>query len=265
MEYLTVADVRDEYGDLVEAMTDTAIRRRLDRLSAYMEDALGHAFGRALMARSTAGDTVQVTDTGLVIGGDAYAFADYPTLGALVDAANAAGASYSLTPLPVIDPNTPSELLKATGTVACGPTYADWVVLDLEALWVKASGDGTTHLFLPLPVQEVQQVTEDGVAIDATAYEVPPDASWLIRKLGRWSTRATGNVEVIYRPRWWGNAPGVVSEVLLEAFGVATGNTPIASERFGDYSYQRKVPEARPWQEVLSDPALRPYAVRFHP
>lgn len=265
MDYLSVAEVRDELGDLVEAMTDTAIRRRLDRLSAYMEDALGHAFGRALVVSSTAGDTVSVTDEALILGGDTYAFADHATLAALVDAANAAGASYSLSLLSVVAPDTPSALLKPTGATACGPTYADRVVLDLQAHWVRLTGDGTPFLFLPLPVREVVQVMEDGVALDSSVYQVDPAAPWLERKVGRWSTRSAGNIEVTYKPPWWGTAPPVVAQVLLEAFQAATGLTPITAERFGDYSYQRKTPEARRWEDVLTGRALRPYTVRFHP
>ena len=265
MDYLTVAEVRDELGDLVESMTDSAIRRRLDRLSAYMEQNLGHAFGRCLVVRSAAEDTVSVTSEALIVGGDTYTFADYATLAALVDAANAAGAAYSLSLLSVVAPDTPSTLLKSTGATACGPAYADRVVLDLEALWVKTSGDGTPFLFLPLPVREIVQVVEDGVTLDASVYQSEPAAPWLERKIGSWSTRSVGNIQVTYKPPWWGIAPPAIAQLLLDAFQVVAGLTPVTAERFGDYSYQRQVPQARRWEDILAGRELRPYTVRFHP
>lgn len=165
----------------------------------------------------------------------------------------------------MVAPDTPSTLLKSLGATTCGPSYADRVILDLQALWVKASGDGTAYLFLPFPIHEVVSVTEDGTTLDASVYEIEPQASWLKRKIGTWSTRAVGNIEVTYKPPWWGSSPPVVSQVLLEAFEVAVGLTPIVAERFGDYSYQRRAPEARRWEEILASWPLEPYTMRWHP
>ena len=53
--YLTIDDVRDEFGDDVDSMTDAQIQRRIDRLVAFLEGEIGHTFGRALIARSSGG------------------------------------------------------------------------------------------------------------------------------------------------------------------------------------------------------------------
>ncbi|GAB4565332.1 MAG: hypothetical protein Kow0047_15790 [Anaerolineae bacterium] len=267
MEYVTVSEIRDELGDEAAQLSDAAIVRRIDRLSGYLEEALGHAFGRALVARSSDdAHTVEVTDDLLIIGGDTYPFDDYPSLGALAAAVNGAGEAYSLELLTQVHPETPSELLKPLTATVCGGSYDRRVVLDVTAMYMRASGDGSSHLFLPLPLQSVAAVSEDGVELAATEYSAVPGDSWIVRKYGSWSTRNAGNIVVIYTPQWWNQPPAPVKAALLEAFQAASNLTPVVAESFGGYSYRRV--EARraswSWQDIL-DLAARRYAVRWHP
>jgi len=269
MEYLTATEIRDEFGDDVAELTDAAIVRRLDRLSAYMEEALGHTFGRALVARSSdETHTVEVTDDLLIIGGDTYPLDDYANLGILVDAVNGVGEAYSLELLPRVHPETPTSLLKPMAATACGGSYERRAILDITAMYLRVNGDGSTHLFLPLPLRSVLAVTEDGVELASGEYRATPGESWIVRPIERWSTRNPGNVVVIYVPEVWGRVPGVVKAALLEAFAVASNLTPVVAESFGGaYSYRRA--EARTagwsWQDLLGSSSLRPYAVRFQP
>ena len=275
-EYLTVTDVRDEFGDDVASLTDAQIQKKIDRLAAQLEDQLGHTFGRALTATTTGSDSVQVTATALVIGGATYLFATYTTLGALLTAVNAAGDSYRLALLPRVAPDTPSTLLAARASVAIGAR----AILCLSAYWLRLSGDGRSHLFLPLPVGSVTEVTENLTTLAATDYWAIPGESWLIRKLctcssstcqhprGSWSLRYPGNITVTYVPSWWiGGAPAALGAVLLEAMesGLALG--PMQSESFGEYSYTRgKVRASADVRAILGgSSAVRQYAIRWAP
>ncbi|MCD6290039.1 MAG: hypothetical protein J7M34_05995 [Anaerolineae bacterium] len=269
MEYLTISEVRDELGEDVSSLTDAAIVRRLDRLSAYMEQTLGHTFGRALVARSSdETHTVEVTDDLLIIGGDTYPLDDYANLGVLVDAVNGAGAVYSLELLPRVHPETPTSLLKPMAVTACGGSYDRRAILDVEGLYLRVSGDGSTHLFLPLPLRSVTAVTEDGVELVEGEYTTIPGECWIERHYTTWSTRNPGNIVVIYVPELWNRVPWPVKAALLDALAAASNLTPVVAESFGGaYSYRRA--EARTaswsWQDILGGPTLRPYAVRFHP
>jgi len=269
MEYLTVSEIRDEFGEDVAELTDAAIVRRLDRLAAYMEEALSHTFGRALVARSSdEAHTVEVTSDLLIIGGDTYPLDDHPNLGTLVDTVNAAGAAYSLELLLQVHPETPTSLLKPVAATACGGSYDRRVILDIEGMYLRVSGDGSTHLFLPLPLRSITAVTEDGVELAAGEYAAMPGDSWIQRQYNVWSTRNPGNIVVIYVPELWNRVPGPVKAALLEAFAVASNLMPMVAESFGGaYSYRRA--EARTaswsWQDILGGPSLRPYAVRFQP
>jgi hypothetical protein len=277
MDYLTVQEIRDEYGERIAEETDRALTRRLDRLSATLEDQLGHAFGRAIVVTSTAADTVQVTATSLVIGGHTFLFATYATLAALVDAANALADTFSLAILPQMAPETPSTLLKVAGAQPCGPAYENRVVLDISALWLKLSGKRESHLFLPLPLGSVSEVIEDAVTLAATDYWAMPGELWLIRKLcscstttcrhptGRWPDTYPGNITVSYAPRGWNTAPGAIKSALLEAIGSSLNLTGLQGESFGDYSWRRGTVRVDTWQELLGGSAIRPYVVRFQP
>lgn len=279
MEYLTVDEIRDEFGDDVGLLTDAQLLRPLDRLSAHLEDNLGHTFGRAATVASSGADTVQVTAAALVVGGDTYLFADYATLGALETAVAAAAGTYSMTLLPQVRPDTPSTLLKAMGPLACGPTYDLRRTLDITALWLKCSGKHESHLFLPLPLRSVTGVEENAIALASTYYWAVPGETWLIRKLctcdtttcrhprGKWSAMYPGNIEVTYVPSWWNTAPGPVKAALLEAFGTQSGvgGGALESESFGEYSYRRSTARQDTWQESLGGVALRPYVVRSLP
>jgi hypothetical protein len=277
--YLTIDDVRDEFGDDVDSMTDAQIQRRIDRMVAFLEGELGHTFGRALIARSSVAETVQVTATGVVIGGDTYLFATYVTLGALVAAINGAADTYRVELLSAVAPDTPSDLLSLLAATACGPDAEDRVVLCLSALWVRLSGDGSSELFVPLPVGSVTEVVENNVTLDDTAYWAVPGESWLTRKLcgcadvgscvhptGRWSNRYPGNITVTYVPGWWiGGPPATLQATLLEAFESASGLGPLEAESFGEYSYRRGSRQVESWREVLGGVAVRQYVIRWAP
>lgn len=277
-EYLTVAEVRSEFGDDVAEMSDAQIQRRIDDLAALLEDNLGHSFGRALMVFGGASDTVTVAEDMVALSGDGFAFADFPTLGELAAAINAAGADYSADLLPTVSPATPSSLLAQRAETAVGPDYDDRAVLCLSALYVSCHGDGTSHVFLPLPVGRVVQVLENGSV--TTAYWSRAGEPWLIKKAcgcsgdsscsharGRWSGAYPANVLVTYVPASWsGRLPAALRRALLEAFeGQAAVGGALQSESFGgEYSYsQRAGLRQGTWQDALSGAAVRQYAVRI--
>lgn len=276
-EWVTVDNVREEFGADVASQSDAQILRKLDRLAASLTEALGHGFGRALLATSTAADGVAVTATVLSIGGVDYAFATYPTLGSLVTAVNAAGGSYSIELWPTVNANTPSTLLALKSVAACGPTYDHRQVLCMTGLWVQASGDYTSHLFLPLSLTSVSAVTEDAAALLATYYWAVPGDTWLIRKAcscitnacrhpsGRWPATYPGNLTVSYVPQNWGNFPGSLRQILLDGFATQGGLTAVQSESFGEYSYSRGAARVDTWQDTLSGSGVRRYATRFQP
>ena len=280
--YATVADVRASFGDDVAELTDSQILRRIDQLVATLEDSLGHTFGRALIASSGATDVLVVTADTLTIGGDAYTFADYATLGSLAAAVNAAGEDYSLELLPQVNPSTPSAYLKTLGATTVGPDYEDRAVLCLSALWLQLSGGGTTHLFLPLPLQSVLAVTENTTALTSSYYWAVAGENWLTRKCcdclsdsycrhprGRWSNSYPGNIAVAYVPMGWGRAPRSLSTMMLEAFGLqaGVGDGNLQSESFGGaYSYSRRQGSSQGgWQDALSGAAVRQYAIKWQP
>lgn len=280
LEYLDVDAVRAEFGEDVELWSDAQIQRKIDRLAAGLEDALGHTFGRGLVARSSTTDTVAVTATGIVIGGATYLFATYVTLGEIVAAVNAAGDTYSLEILPQVNPSTPSDLLSVRAAVACGPDYEDRAVLCLSAMYVQAHGDGSSYAFLPLPLASVTEVVENGTALDATGYWATAGENWIIKKLcgcatasscyhprGRWSNSYPANIAVTYVPQWWGRVPASLQAVMLDAFESQSALGPMQSESFGGaYSYSRagRQAAANPW-DVLTGGLVRQYQVRFQP
>jgi len=281
LEYLTVADVRAEYGDDVVDLTDAQLQRRIDRLVASLQAKLGHTFGQALIARSTAADTVQVTATALLIGGTSFAFATYPTLYDLIAAVSAASAVFSLELLPNVRAGTPSTLLAAHGAATCGPGAERRVVLCLDALYCKLSGAHESHLFLPSPVQEVITVVENNVVLSAAAYWSVLGESWLIRKLcgctasddcphptGAWPNTYPGNIAVTYVPSWWGHVPADLQGALLDAFGAKLGGGAaggLIAEDFGEYSYHKGATRADTWDEILGGATVRRYATKFQP
>lgn len=277
VQYLTVAQVRAEYGDEVSADTDEKIQRRIDQMAAYAEDQLGHTFGRALIVSSTAASLCTVTASELTLGGTSYTFADYPTLYELAAAVNDDGAAYQVERLPHVRSDTPSTLLKARAASACGPNYADRVVLCLSAMYHVGSGRCRTRHFLPLNVAEIVSITENALALTESDYYWGPGESWLIKKAcgclitccghppGYWSGAAPHNIAVTFVPEHWGHVPAVVSSLLLQAYEARGGLAPYSSEQFGDYSYRRKTAPAETWQNVLGSGALRPYAVKFMP
>lgn len=278
LEYLSIADVRAEFGDTVAAMTDAQVQRKIDRLAAALEDALGHTFGRALVARSTGADTVAVTATKLTIGGTDYAFADYPTIYTLATAVNAAGATYSLEILPQVYADTPSTLLSTRDAAVCGPDYEDRVILCASAMYAVFSGDGTSHVFLPLPPAAVLSAVENGVTLASTGYWWKPGDPWIIKKAcgcstatcsharGHWSAAYPNNIAVTFVPQWWGRVPAALNGLLLEAFESQAGLGPMRSESFGgQYSYSRAARAVQtPW-DTLGGSVTRQYAVRFAP
>ncbi len=274
MEYVTIADARAQYGDLLADRTDDALQRLLDRFAAIMEDGLGHTFGRALIARSTdPTHTVEIAADRLTIGGDAYPFDDYPTLYALSAAANGAGQAYALDLLPQISSDTPSTSLVAVPARACGGGYAARQALDVAHLFHRAAARATSTIFLPLPIQTVSQVVENGAILDSSAYWATPGDLTLIRKAcacaqmsgcshdyGRWRG---DTVTVLYTPRHWRNPPAICASAILEALGASLGLGALESESFGPHSYRRKLPDPVAWQHALSDAGLRPYAARL--
>lgn len=280
-EYVTVADLRAEFGDDVAELTDAQIQRKIDSLVALLEENLGHSFGRALLVSSTDADAVIVTSTMLVIGGDAFTFEDYPSLAELAAAANAAGGSYSVEVLPQVNTATPSDLLAQRSSVACGPDYDDRVILCLSAMYVSCHGEGQTHLFLPLPVASMVEVTENGTEIESTGYWVKAGEPWLIKKLcgcssstscyhprGRWSNAYPANVLVTYVPQWWNKPPATLKRALIEAFETQAGiGGALQSESFGGaYSYSRRADARRgTWQDALGGASVRQFAIRYMP
>lgn len=276
ISYLTVADVRAEFGDDVADDTDSAIQRRIDQMVGLLEDKLGHTFGRALIARSTATDNVIVTTTELTIGGDSYAFATYATLAELVAAVNAAGDSYSLELLPRMRDDTPSTYLKPLSGAVCGPAYENRVVLCATKLYARLSGKRQSHLFLPLSLSSVYALVEDGVALTNSYYWAIPGDAWLIRKAcscvsscshvrGLWSNAYPGNIALGYTPQIWGRVPSALTGILLEAFSAKSGLAPFRKENFGDYAYERATTDVASWGDILGGSEVRRYAVRFHP
>lgn len=277
MEYLTVEDLRAEFGDDVATMSDAQLLRRLDRLSSQLEDALGHSFGRALQVISSGADTAAVSATALTIGGDAYDFATYPTLSSLVSAINSAGDTYSAELLPRVNAQTPSTLLKAQPAVACGPTYDHRSILCVTALYLQLSGDRSAYLFLPLPLDSASAVTENGLALATTDYWAVPGEPWLIRKRcgcmatscnhpkGRWPASYPGNITVTYAPQCWISIPGTIKQALMLAFASDAGLAPLESESFGEYSYRRGTARVDQAADILGGSMTRRYATRYHP
>jgi hypothetical protein len=277
VEYLSVAAIRAEYGDDVTDSTDAALQRQIDQMVAYLEDQLGHTFGRSLIARSTSNDAVSVSATRLTIGGDEYLFATYPTLLSLVTAVNDAGDTYTLELLPQVRTDTPSTLLKTHALTLCGPDYENRVVLCQSAMYCVFNGRCQSHLFLPLSLASIVEVVQNGTALVATDYWAVPGESWIVRKVcgcgalacyhvhGVWSAAYHGNISVTFIPTIWGRVPASLSAQLLDAFSARGGLAPYQSENFGDYSYKRHTAEVATWQELLGGSTVRPYVIRFHP
>jgi hypothetical protein len=278
VDYLTVETLRAEFGEDIEEKTDAALVRRLDWLTAALEDQLGHAFGRALLITATGAISVTVTAVKLTLTSGVtptdYPFTEYQTLGVLADAINMSGLA-TVTLLKGIAPDTPSTLLKVRAATACGPTYDLRQVLDVAAWYLCLTAKKESHLFLPLPVRSVTAVTENGVALAATDYHVATGKPWLIRRTcgcttacnhkSVWQAAYSNNVQVTYTPSWWGDPPGLLSQVLLEAFSSAAGLTALESETFGKYSYRRGGAPVASWQALLSSGMVRQYATRFQP
>jgi len=274
-EYLTVEAVRAEYDEDVEDRTDAALQRQIDQMSAYLEDQIGHTFGRALIARSIGNDQVLVTANNLQIGGDTYTFVDYPTLFSLVTAVNLASADYQLELFPQVRGDTPSTLLKTHTLTACGPDYVNRVVLCISAMFTLRSG-GQSHCFLPLDLAIVNSVGENGTLLSASDYYAVPGESWIIRRScgcdvftcghhGRWSCAYPGNIGVIFMPVLWAGVPGSISAAMLDAFSARAGLSPYQSEQFGDYSYKRLQSIVPTWQDQLGGSSVRRYSVKFQP
>lgn len=271
-EILTPADVRARYGGDVDSLSDATLRQMLDRLVSEMEGVLGHGFGRAAWVSASDSSALVVSSTALTVGGDAYAFADYATLGALVAAVNGAGDAYQIDLAPHVRYDTPCTLLRAVTSTPVGPTYDLRQPLCLSGLYWKGTG-GQSHMFLPLPVASVASVSESGTALASTSYWVQLGKSWLIRKAcpctatdcnhqrGHWLATYPDNVVVTYAPMWWGRAPAAVGAALLEAFGAAAGVGGMESENFLGYSYRRATPAALRAGEILGGASLRGYQV----
>jgi len=280
--YASVADVRAAYGDDVAEMTDAQILRRLDALASELEGALGHTFGRAAIVSSAVADVLEVTAAALTIGGDEYLFADYATLGALAAAANGAGRDYAFDLLPQVNPITPSAYLKTIAGATVGPDYENRAVLCVSALVVQLTGEGRSHLFLPLPISTVAVVNENGTNLESTAYWALAGEPWLVKKLcgcpstnscahprGRWTQRYPGNIAVAYAPIGWGRPPGALRSLLVDAFGLQAGVGPggLQSESFGGaYSYSQRAGAVQgTWQDALGGATVRQYSIRFQP
>lgn len=279
-EYLTPAEVQAEFGEDVADWSADQLQRRIDGLVNYLEEQLGHSFGRAAVVRSTsAGVTVEVSSTAITLGGDIYELATYTTLQSLATAINGAGSAYSMEINPQTRPDTPSALLNELEATACGPDYADRVVLCLSARFERKGGAGKTHVFLDLPLASVSTVTENGTALTSGNYWAIPGSSWLVRRLCSctdlgdcthakkpWSGRYPGNVYVSYVPQWWGRPPASLKALLLEAMGsrYAIGEAGIQSESFGGaYSYTRARGQQASWDQILAGGAIRQYAVQL--
>ena len=276
-EYVTVEEIRDEFGQDVAAVSDSSLLRRADRLVDLLEQQLGHTFGRAFLVRSTAEDTVAVTATGILIGGDGYAFDEYDTLGAMASAINGAGKSYAAWLRPECDPNTPSTLLNPVVAGFCGPTYDKRMALCLSSMYLRLSGGASSHIFLPLKLSTVGQVFENELLLSATQYYAVPGDSWLIRRLdntsgycigdGRWSNRYPGNIQLHYVPQIWagGAIPLALSDAVLTAMRSVHGLQPFESETFGEYSYRRPSLPPREIVDIIGGPQIRPFAIQWQP
>ena len=273
-EYISLAEIREEFGSDVAGVTDVALQRRADRLVDQLEEQLGHTFGRAFLVRSSASDTVAVTATGVLIGGDGYAFATYPTLQDLSDAINGAGKSYAAWLRPEANPITPSSLLNTVAAGFCGPTYDKRMALCVSAMYVQLSGKRSSHVFLPLKLQSVVSVVEDGVTLATTDYSAVPGDLWLVRRAGsgcsgegKWSNRYPGNILVAYVPRLWagGTIPMALSDSILQALRSVHGLEPFESESFGEYSYKRPTVTPLGLADILGGATVRQYACEWQP
>ncbi len=134
-------------------------------------------------------------------------------------------------------------------------------------------------MFLPLPLRSVSAVVEDGVTLTTSQYYTPAGKTWLIRKACACATCACGvhaigwanltfeGVQIVYRPAWWGLRLPALQTALLEAFKVDLGIAPssLESERFGQYSYSNRAPEALTYRDILGGGMLRAYAVALRP
>lgn len=277
LEYLTVTDLRAEFGDAVAADSDAVLQKRIDTVVSFLETLLGQTFGRGLIAQSTATENVEVSADHIVLGGHTFSFVTYPTLDELIYAVNTAGHGFSLTRLPQVRADTPSTLLSLHAAHACGPTYDKRVVLCLDALYCKLTGSGNSHAFLPLPISSVSAVTENTLALTTSDYRAVPGECWLTRKTcsctsfcgchqyGVWSCAYPGNVEVTYVPNVWGQVPPIVSGQILEAYRARYDLSGLTSESFGEYKYTRSQPKAEPWQNIIGGNGVRQYGVQFQP
>lgn len=286
-DYLTVTQVRNQYGEDVADWTDAQIQFYIDQMASELEDQLGHTFGRAVVVNSTdPTHTVEVTALALIVGGDTYDFATYPTLGTLVASANAAIAAYELELLPQISPSTPSDLLFVVGANGCGPDPEDRVVLCIEDLWVQVNG-GSSKVFLPLPIYSVTGVTENGTALTSAYMWAIAGQTWITRKccsctnvgecihpVGRWSGRYPANIEVTYRPIAWLHPPASLKQAIAMAFGMRwnVGDENIKSESFGGaYSYTKgsgsgsSSSAASSWVDVIGGATIRRWSIQYQP
>jgi hypothetical protein len=274
VEYLTVAEVRDQFATEAAELSDVAVRHTIDQHSEYMEKSLGHAFGRALYVTSGQAYDVEITAQAVVFtlaeATTTYTFVDYPTLGELADAVNDADADYSIQLLGTVDDRTPCTYLKPLAKAACGPTYASRRVADTKYMYYVATGRHTRRVFLPLNIRDIQSVTENGVLLDPTYYSFRRGESWIERGScycgSHWSAYSQDNIFVGFRPTLWGAAPGVVRAKLLYAFETVNGLDLMQSESFIGYSYTRgSTTPDETWQAALSGYDLRPYAIQFSP
>ncbi len=262
---LTAQEVREAYGELVADKSDAALQRACDRLGDTLAGLLGHGFGAALRlwAEGEADATVEVWGGEVVLGSRTIDLVYFPTLGQLAEVIRAHGYAVDL----LVDPATPSALLRQHGEVVCGPAYDRRVVLWATAHWTRLRPSGQTLLFLPYPLVEVASVTAGGAPV---AYAARPGESWLERRPfgARWDSVACrdGDYEVVYTPRYWGSVPAEVTAALLEAFGAQQGVAPLEAENFGGgaYSYRRGGAPAIAWQQTLGNLARR-YGARYHP
>jgi len=242
LEYLTVDDLRDEFGEDIEVVSDGSLQRLIDGLTDAVEDKLGHGFGRALRIWSRVDEQLRAYSDRISIGLDGFGYDDYPTLGDLIDVISDGTREIEL--LGHTSADQPSDHLKTLESVDIGTSYDKRVTLSLKSWQTTTYGKGETHIFLPLNIREVVEILENGVLVSSDYYYYTK--SWVVKKRcsgcsGYWSpcNCATGNIVVDFKPSCWGSIPAVARSYLLDILRERLGTAPMEHESFIDYAYTR--------------------------
>lgn len=261
--YPTVVDIRSNFGERVQDMSDASIEALISQMLSLLEEAMGHSFGRCIALRLGSGTVVEVTTTGLQVGADTYSFVDYPTLAAMYDAV---AQDYSFDTVVHVDADTPSTYL--TPLAATVSNGIDAISLFVSAMRYVIQGPLTrSHIFVPLPVSELLTVERNGVSVDSGSFTVIRGKSWILqrRTFGApqygFCLSTAYNSAITFRPQHWIGYPKSIWRVFYDLFAAMSDpdRGTMSSETIGPYKYVRTGDS-----KTLSEILLSNESVRFH-